>query len=51
MLATNKTIEAIKLKGSRFVIGVQWHPELLPNCDLNRKIFKKFIEVCNNENL
>jgi putative glutamine amidotransferase len=29
MIAEDNIIEAIEMKGDRFVVGVQWHPELL----------------------
>lgn len=38
-------VESIELKNKKFIIGVQWHPELLIDFDINsRKIFEAFIE-------
>ena len=47
-------IEAIEIKGKKFAIGVQWHPELLwPNdeidcniSDVSNKLFHSFISSC-----
>jgi putative glutamine amidotransferase len=39
-------IEAIELTTHRFVVGVQWHPEAMPNDTLQQKIFKRFIHLC-----
>jgi len=37
-------IESVSYPGKRFILGVQWHPELLVDFDLNsRKIFDRFI--------
>lgn len=38
-------IEAIEKKGDRFVLGVQWHPEMTPSCAINHKIFEAFIKA------
>lgn len=41
-------IESYYVKGKKFFLGVQWHPELLyKNYEDHRKIFKAFIEACN----
>ena len=40
-------IEGIYLKNKRFVLGVQWHPELLYKDFENQfSIFKAFIDSC-----
>ncbi|MCD8293669.1 MAG: gamma-glutamyl-gamma-aminobutyrate hydrolase family protein [Clostridia bacterium] len=40
-------VEAISRKGSRFVWGIQWHPEFNFHVDgSSRKIFKAFINAC-----
>lgn len=37
-------IEALSYPGKKFILGVQWHPELLVNFDLNsKKIFDRFV--------
>lgn len=38
-------IEAIEVKGQRFCIGLQWHPEYLYN-PKELEIFKAFIDAC-----
>lgn len=37
--------EAIEKKGDRFVLGVQWHPEMTQSCPINQKIFEAFIKA------
>lgn len=39
--------EAIEHVGEIFMLGVQWHPELL---DDHCKLFKEFIDICSNNN-
>ena len=49
VVATTKEgiIEAIEIKDDRFVMGLQWHPEMMvTRHDDQRKIFKGFIEAC-----
>jgi putative glutamine amidotransferase len=36
-------VEAIEMKGQRFVVGVQWHPER--DFSANRELFKKFVSA------
>ena len=38
-------VEAVEIPGQRFGIGVQWHPECLPNASEMRALFKAFIEA------
>lgn len=40
--APDGVIEAIELNNSKFVVGVQWHPEYLVS-ELDSKLFQKFI--------
>lgn len=45
-MANDGTIEAICRPGKRFVMGVQWHPELLPPEDeASQRIFRGFVEA------
>lgn len=37
-------IQAIEHEGDRFVLGVQWHPEYLPQIPLQRQIFKTLVD-------
>lgn len=40
-------IEAIELKGDRFVIGTQWHPEMMvEHYAEHLSIFKAFVDAC-----
>ncbi|MBO5666852.1 MAG: gamma-glutamyl-gamma-aminobutyrate hydrolase family protein [Firmicutes bacterium] len=39
-------VEAIELPGERFVLGVQWHPEMMVESEIQTKIFKAFVEAC-----
>ena len=36
-------IEAVEQPGERFVIGVQWHPEVRPDDEVTRRLFAAFI--------
>jgi putative glutamine amidotransferase len=45
--APDGTIEAIEVDGLRFVVGVQWHPEELVDCDaLSGGLFHEFVSAC-----
>jgi putative glutamine amidotransferase len=40
-------IEAIEYRDKKFLIGVQWHPEILyENYEIHRKLFDRFISEC-----
>ncbi len=39
-------VEALEKKGDRFVLAVQWHPEMTQGCATNQKIFEAFIKAC-----
>ena len=41
--AEDGVIEAVELPGKRFVIGVQWHPECLPEEPAIQRLFKAFV--------
>lgn len=38
-------IEAIEHKTAPFVVGVQWHPEAMTKCKIQRKLFEMFIKA------
>ena len=42
--AEDNVIEAMEMKGDRFVLGVQWHPERTKDKEHTKKIFDFFIE-------
>lgn len=47
MISEDNKIEAIEMKGNRFVVGVQWHPEmLLEKHPQYLKLFTHFLESC-----
>lgn len=38
-------VEAIEFPGERFVLGLQWHPEAMPDNEVQQKIFRRFVEA------
>lgn len=43
----NKVIEAIKVKNTKYILGVQFHPEIMCNYDSNAQIIlQDFIKTC-----
>lgn len=51
-MSKDGVIEAIEKTGSRFVVGVQWHPEMMSHVDEDSmKIFKAFIEATKNSDI
>ena len=43
----DKVIEAVELEGDRFVVGVQWHPEMMINGTTSYLgLFKAFVDEC-----
>ncbi len=44
-------IEAIELARAGFVIGVQWHPERLPNAVHSRRLFRAFVTAASRHRL
>ena len=47
--ADDGTVEAIEIKGMKFALAVQWHPEHLYHTDPAAKaLFDKFVESCVN---
>lgn len=46
-LADDGIIEGIERAGDRFVVGVQWHPEMMAKTDANsQQIFAAFVQQC-----
>jgi putative glutamine amidotransferase len=43
--STDNLIEAFYMKDYPFLVGVQWHPERLPDNELSVKLFKSFVEA------
>jgi len=43
--STDGVIEGIEAKNSRYLIGIQWHPEILKD-PLSKKLFRSFIQAC-----
>ncbi|MDP6461670.1 MAG: gamma-glutamyl-gamma-aminobutyrate hydrolase family protein [Gemmatimonadota bacterium] len=44
-IAPDGVIEAVELPGKRFLAGVQWHPELMPDRRLPSRLFEGFVEA------
>lgn len=45
--APDGTIEGVELPGRRFVLAVQWHPEILwPHDAPSMRLFEAFVEAC-----
>ncbi|NCO38315.1 MAG: hypothetical protein COZ06_21155 [Armatimonadetes bacterium CG_4_10_14_3_um_filter_66_18] len=44
--APDGIIEALEHKGTRFVVGVQWHPELARQDPWSRRLFDAFVGEC-----
>ena len=43
--ASDGVVEAIEHKTYKFLVAVQWHPEMLAvNCEKARELFSKFVE-------
>lgn len=40
------TVEGIEDTGSRWLVGVQWHPERTPDDPATRSLFRTFVEQC-----
>lgn len=39
-------VEALELSEARWCLGVQWHPELLPDDPQELQLFKEFAYAC-----
>lgn len=45
--ARDGVVEAIEMKGNRFVVGVQWHPEaMVDHSKESRLLFEAFVKEC-----
>lgn len=44
--APDGLVEGLEVAGASFAIGVQWHPECLPDDPRSQSLFKAFIEAC-----
>lgn len=46
--APDKVIEAIELEDARFVVGVQWHPEMDPDAEATDRLMRAFLEAASS---
>ncbi|MBE7491169.1 MAG: gamma-glutamyl-gamma-aminobutyrate hydrolase family protein [Planctomycetes bacterium] len=44
--ATDGVIEAVEFTNHRFRVGVQWHPERMPESEPMRKLWRAFVAAC-----
>lgn len=44
--AADGCVEAVELPAARWCVGVQWHPELLPDDVLEQRLFAAFVAAC-----
>ncbi len=44
--APDGLVEGLAVKGERFALGVQWHPECLPDDPGMQALFRAFVEAC-----
>ncbi|MBW6467527.1 MAG: gamma-glutamyl-gamma-aminobutyrate hydrolase family protein, partial [Brevefilum sp.] len=44
--APDGLVEGLEVKGSSFALGVQWHPECLPDDPGSQRLFGVFIRAC-----
>ena len=45
-LSYDGLVESFELTNKKFVIGIKWHPELMLEDELTKRLFKEFIEKC-----
>jgi len=48
--APDGLVEAVEVMDARFALGVQWHPECLPDSIPMQKLFKAFVGACRPQN-
>lgn len=48
-MAPDGIIEGIEKSGAKFCLGLQWHPEAMPNDRHSMDIFNAFIKACQGE--
>jgi putative glutamine amidotransferase len=44
--APDGLVEGLEVDGAGFAIGVQWHPECLPEDEKSARLFKAFVNAC-----
>jgi len=44
--APDGLVEAVVVKDARFALGVQWHPECLPDDPYSQALFRAFVQAC-----
>ncbi len=44
--APDGLVEAVEVMDARFALGVQWHPECLPDSIPMQRLFKAFVDAC-----
>lgn len=47
--ADDKLIEGVEMPSKRFVLGVQWHPECMPESPQMQQLFAAFIHACRDQ--
>ena len=45
-LAPDDLVEGVEFEGTSFAVGVQWHPECLPDDAGSQALFKAFVQAC-----
>ncbi|MFZ3070606.1 MAG: gamma-glutamyl-gamma-aminobutyrate hydrolase family protein [Anaerolineaceae bacterium] len=48
-LAQDGVIEGVEIPDRSFVVGVQWHPECLPEETSSRSLFRAFVQACQSD--
>ena len=44
--APDGLVEGVEVTGAKFALGVQWHPECLPDEEGSKKLFAAFVQAC-----
>lgn len=39
-------IEALEFNGEQFILGLQWHPEMMFDSKIQQRVFEKFVSEC-----